>query len=477
MEDIYTQIGKFFRNLFYGPTQDALQELGVNEDIAKNIEIVIADRETMGKDSQTQKRDCTFAYTGALAENGGKNSLSFKLDEDRFVKIQLSDQTDPLINEVIINKVINSDGLNGLFSRYIDHCLYKGKQALVTKYMDITSIGEMFDKMPEPSNDPKVRKQYCALLSQLDQFVGAYIKFASTIGFTHNDMHFGNLVIHESKFKVIDYGRSCLDPTRVKGFENIVKCCCAKYGLNPEVIKGLFPTGGSSSSKRLAYFQIVDTKYGYMTDIASLCLMVLPLCGELFEWPECLMFNANTEKFKVDMSKGRNPDTATKYPNLHNGIYFLAAYISTASLGSASLGDVHIDELLSTLFWPNGMCKNTEYHKVKNQVHTLYDTLNQQSSSSGGRSRLIQKGGTPKLICKRKARLKAFSTSTNLIITDLVKHSFETLQMNLAKSMSKPCKGVGVDVGRIAAAASAAEGGKRKKNVQTKGSKINILKQ
>lgn len=475
MEDIYTDISNFFRNLFYPPVREAFKELGVDGDIANNIEIVIAAREEASINTGDIK--CTFVIPNSLTNNGGVNSMSFKLDDKQFVKIQLSDQTDPLINEVIINQIINQNSEQSqLFSKYIDHCIcteptgiYEGKQALVTEYMDITTLGEMFETMPLPSNDVKVKKQYCAFLNQLDLFVGEYMKVASTIGFTHNDMHMGNVVIHESKFKVIDYGRSCLNKDKVACFDKILRGSCAKYGLLPEKIKDLFPSPLStntpaSSSKHLAYYQIVDFNYGYMTDIASLCFMVLPNCGSLFTWPNCIEFDPMTETFTVQLDKGRNDVQSVKYKNLYEGLYFLAAYITASNVNSSRNPiSIHMDEILKTIFWINGICKNTEYHKVKGCVHKLYDDglklAKGQNSSSGGGGGKGQRGGTTSsLLCARKKRIKAYSISTNTIITGLVRQNFDLMKTNLMTT--NPCVSINH---RVREEAAAATGGRKKK--------------
>lgn len=483
MEDIYKQISVFFSNLFVNPIQGDLTQLNVDEDIATTIEIVIADR-NVSKTKICKEIICMFTPAfPILADNSGKNSMSAKINDKEFIKVQLSDQTDPLINEVIINKIINSDGSNNLFSRYLRHCIHEGKQALITEYMNITSIGVMFDRMPEPSDDQHVKNIYSAFLCQLNKFVGAYIDFSKTIGFTHNDMHFGNLVISNSEIKVIDYGRSCIDKSSTSiqsSFDKIVQDSCAIYGYNSDIVKDMFPSGDKpSSSKRLAFFQVLDFEYGYMTDIASVCLSVLPLCGSLFTWPECLKFDISSEQFTVDLSKGQNATNIHKYANLYKGVYFLAAYIAASSSSpspTTSPVTVHIDKLLQTLFWSNGMCKNTEYHKVKTIVHKNYNTIindGGSTSSSGGRVKaklplhLRHTGGTNSLpTLSRKDRIAAFQVSTNSLITELVKQSFQTIKTDLKTQFTRIPEKVAVQLlpsSNIAVAVAVASGGGNKK--------------
>lgn len=421
MDDIYTAIAMFFTDNYCRSKdrktktseQQISKENTIPEDMAAHIAIVINDE--IHAEVAAEKTICSdpdmFANI-AQSQHQGKNSMSFTYG-DKFVKVQISDQSDPLINEVIVTQILNivqRDKNRVLFSEYVDHCIYrdcknricctdvKEYETLIIKNMNITSLDSMFDNMPDPFPVVKCashQKQYEGFLKNLEHYMIQYTEVASSVGMTHNDMHHNNIVIdhNTSKFKVIDYGRSSinLDPK----YNKLVCNSCSKFGLKVDVVRKLFDK--KSSSPRLAFYQIVDYDLGYMTDIATICITVLPLCGVYFDWPSFFTFDTNTEVFTVDPFQFPSCKEKNKLSVIEKGLLFVAIYLIIANekVFNASMllqgGKVHIDTLFKTVFWSNGICKNTVYHKIMDDIKNAWN--NPSSINYGSTSRVI--GGSP----------------------------------------------------------------------------------
>lgn len=473
MEDIYTAIAMFFCEQGNSDDKKCNKKTDaiLPDDIANHIAIVINDE--IHEDKKiVDKLYCDDNDFNQIKINKspGKNSISFE-NGSKFIKIQIKDESDPLINEVIVNRILNKleTSENNIFSKYINHCIYNNQdnsilnfgigeyETLIIEKMDITSLDTMFDNMPDPFpnlNSPTEKSrfsshqnQYNALLKNIEIFVDRYIDIAKQIGLTHNDMHHNNIVFDNSnqKFKVIDYGRCSINVGNK--YNKLICESASKFGLKYDNVRPLF--NEVSDNKRLAFYQIVDYNLGYMTDIATICITALPLCGLYYKWPDYFKFNTDNEYFELDINKLPCNESIIK-DSLEKGLLFTSLYIFVANrkyYNNALLKEgnkVHIDTLFKSVFWSNGICKNTVYHKVKDDINRIWTSKNiknklneilndTQASTSGGSPVSSLESSTSGPIISIKSKddrnqwRKNLSHSMNSVIKTMIFEEFKKI--------------------------------------------------
>lgn len=216
------------------------------------------------------------------------------IDAGKFIKIQLYDFTDPLINEVAISKCISelSAQQRTIFTEYADHYVIrcdkcttiepkKDYQVLVTKALK-NPLG-LADVMRQAIS-PQV------VIKMVHNFLDKYARVAGRMQLIHNDMHLNNIVKEDGNDNliVIDYGRSFLPENVLAKFVDSTK---AKYCLDGD-FKSLI-----SENTSLKKFTVRDPTYGWMCDIATLALNTA-INYDNFPWPS--WFNLKGETFLLD---------------------------------------------------------------------------------------------------------------------------------------------------------------------------------
>jgi len=325
------------------------------------------------------------------------NCLNCVIDEI-FIKVQIKDISDPLINEVIISKILEnyefiklSATYKKIFPQYQNHCLYPYNGQLC-KLMQtvaipkIISLSEIFkNNKYKPDNMKIIFKSLCDLMT-------SYIECGKTKGITHNDLHLNNILCsrvddltNESpKFTMIDFGRSYI---KTDGYNDTTEDY-AKFGLT---LAANYPILIENS------FQIKDTELGYMCDVATLCINILPF----YTVNECwFQYDPATAEITIDIKELSKfilimNDTTLVF---HKGLaWFALAYITRHPSAKPDENNIRIfnrnDYLRTTdLLFPNGVFIPQNYLKIKEQMCQQWPNLG-STRQCGGKLKRRQRGG------------------------------------------------------------------------------------
>ena len=208
----------------------------------------------------------------------------FDNDQDPkiFTKIQIADLSDPLINEVIYTRVLGDKRkiklFNGtsIFPEYIKHGLIKiisknPLQNTLKPFLQTNVIGKgesLYNQILKTPNDNNIH-----LVNAVKTLLINYMNNAKDLGMTHNDLHLKNILAHkDGSLAMIDFGRCYINPEKLPGPEDITDAY-AKFNQMP----GVKPLVDNK-------FNIKDIEYGYMCDIATVTLNVMPF--KFYDFPE-----------------------------------------------------------------------------------------------------------------------------------------------------------------------------------------------
>jgi hypothetical protein len=240
----------------------------------------------------------------------------FPFDKEKkyFVKIQISDFADSLVDEVIITQLLNKSDTNlnnDIFPKYVDHCLYNIKQTDFYKneYEQLgteaklhilknvprrvmisevlVGITPLFDVMNDIQN-PKwfnwitIGKQASINMvnTGINELIRKYIKFGIKYNLSHNDLHTDNIVLTNNRndasleYKIIDFGRAYVSPEHLSFFKS--------PSQSPSRLEIIFDKFGMSrpvpdqSIMGFSEFQIRDENgYGCLCDASTMSLNLL----------------------------------------------------------------------------------------------------------------------------------------------------------------------------------------------------------
>lgn len=314
-----------------------------------------------------------------------------KVFGDTFIKIQLYALTDPLINEVIINKVLNGrKNSTNVFSQYLSHNLIvpthnpqKKYQMLKTKALPI-GFQPLFEFMQ--SNDPNT------VLKVVHIFLEEYTQIARSIGFVHNDMHLNNVIAVEEnsawRIKLIDYGRSFIgdigkNPENYKKLlqESFDGFCIASQNQKQTYSSIILEDG------QLNRFSIRDGGLGYMCDVSTLVLNLLVSYKnmKIVDW-----FKIEAGKIYIGV-----PTISIDNDNWFvHGLAFMAIFLRLCFFQNDDKDvdifvnkDVHIplDDVYGKYLGTNGVFKPSQYMNHMYAIHEAYSRI--AKNSSGGKRR------------------------------------------------------------------------------------------
>lgn len=199
------------------------------------------------------RKDIEIPMRGDNASNATWfNVLDHNLAPVIHVKVEFGVDGDPIINDAFIVRLLNEelkkekdDALPGHFLEYVAAFMgrktarsgkYKHSSAVCAKFVPFQTSGTvdvacLATRVVAGGKSLKdlVRAGGDVHLDALSELVDALTWAGETLGFSHNDLHAGNILWDEThgKFVVIDYGRSHVvltdDARRILGEE------CAKY--------------------------------------------------------------------------------------------------------------------------------------------------------------------------------------------------------------------------------------------------------
>jgi len=393
--------------------------------------------------------------------NNSVNSYS-GTDTAIFTKIQISDLTDPLINEVIVNKALNAfENKNEpkRFSQYKDHFLIKSLPgqppdksfyALQTEHINMLSIGNFLKNLSDPIKgieleytNPVVKK----VLAQLDKFVGYLMEVGGKIGFVHNDIHMGNVVLDTNAYmgtgrqlvyKLIDYGRSSITNYTINADD------VQKYCMTVDQVKSILNANFTTSWKR---FQVPAYGKNYMCDSASICLAICLHIGG-FPWPEwiTIKYNNNDYDITIDTNMYGEIQNYTEYKNIYKALLWMSVCIEKYLFHytkDQNIKTIKLSLLRKSLLLGNFVFNAVEFQKISDVVNTFFE-LNENLLQGGGKSikkKLNRKkkmsGGTPEnpqqpVTTSQMPPLKDFDDcmkSTNTLIGKELPPNLETLEI------------------------------------------------
>lgn len=156
--------------------------------------------------------DSTVKFKSAKKIIYTDSDISVKRDGNYVFKYKvLKDDFDENMHEIIIGMLGINHIQHDLFSKVVGGCRTKTKTVVVTSYCRGININEWLKKY---CYDEVEEDMYSHLRNIIFDVIEGLYKAFTGIGFVHNDLHTGNIIIDEDndhKPKIIDYGRGRID--------------------------------------------------------------------------------------------------------------------------------------------------------------------------------------------------------------------------------------------------------------------------
>lgn len=233
---------------------------------------------------------------------------------DTFIKIQMHDTQDPMINEVI-NAIYVAD--SDAFLQYESHCLIPyWSQGKYCKTLHMKPILRPRDGWRTLFECRKVimqgtqgwsRRDNDMLLVEIDRIIGIWKEKRVE----HNDLHLNNIYYNTvtGKMKIIDYGRMWIPRDRIP--LALVDDCKRKYGMKESeevILDKIYSDAG------LLRWQLRDSLIGHMCDMVTLIYNILRVMKDV-PWPHWFIANQSSIRYKISgvyaymLEKKRDPLT------------------------------------------------------------------------------------------------------------------------------------------------------------------------
>jgi hypothetical protein len=266
--DVYNNLINNWNNIYDNIANNEKDKL--KESVDKLItelqlnELQLNDKKQMDCQVRDDKRE-SFSSTSA--------NCIHKIEGGNFKKVQLYDLTDPLLNEVIITRVLtNLKEQNELFPRYVDHGLIKlDVDQKPLQYLTTTVLNNfvpLYDFLFNNANN-QITTEFIA---KIHTFMDNYAQVCEEIQLVHNDLHLNNIVIihnnNDYSIKLIDFGRSSID---YAGNVDIITTSFEKFCIvhNKTNFENII-----TNNKALIAYSIKGEKC-YLCDLATLSLHML----------------------------------------------------------------------------------------------------------------------------------------------------------------------------------------------------------
>jgi len=363
-------------------------------------------------------------------------------DDGNFIKVQLYDFTDPLINEVAISQCIsklNAQKRN-IFTQYVDHYVIQcdkcttispGKeyQVLVTKALK--NPKGLADVM-RSSFSPQV------IIKMVHNFLDKYARIAGSMKLIHNDMHLNNIVKEDGNDNLIaiDYGRSYLPENILTKFVDSAK---EKYCLMGDY------TSLISDNISLKKFTVRDSTYGWMCDIATLALNTA-INYDNFPWPSWFSLSASGDSIILD--KIVVDDLVSWY---YMAFAFLNIFLRhrVGNVSNLKISDIYGNHLQSNGVFSPHKYDIALFHKALRSEHFVSDgtfadildgymaRIQANPSRTGGNAKLTQIMHSLSNVNTLSIKYNGLSIKENNMLDQLSK-SCNTIQLeHISKAMSK----------------------------------------
>ncbi len=235
----------------------------------------------------------------AMASNKTSVNCVYCIDDntDTFIKIQMKDTQDPMINEVI-NAICVAD--SDAFLQYESHCLIPyWNQGTYCKTLQLKPVLRPEDGWKTLSecrksiitNQGWTKRNNDALLVEIDRIIGVWKEKRVE----HNDLHLNNVFYNtvSGKMKIIDYGRMWIPRDRIP--MALVDDCKQKYGMKDSedaVLDKIYSDSG------LLMWQMRDPQIGHMCDMVALLYNVVRVMKDV-PWPRWFVANSSNITYQT----------------------------------------------------------------------------------------------------------------------------------------------------------------------------------
>jgi hypothetical protein len=246
------------------------------------------------------------------------NCIHFMSGNNTFVKVQVSPHEDPLLNEIIITRALNSTDsavtpISTYVVKYRSHCRATVDQKhypclLLEALPNIKSLGQVIKEFLTTAGgkaSSSLMTSHPLIQTHLSKFLVSLKALSGSLKFSHNDLHHNNIVFSGDALKMIDYGRAWI------GGDTGARLQTA---LLPECARALCITDNQASIQQylhnhtgLQMFQIRNAPT-HLCDMATVCINTLIYVRD-FVWPPWLMLaqlnvSSSTTTYSKDQLTG-----------------------------------------------------------------------------------------------------------------------------------------------------------------------------
>jgi hypothetical protein len=291
--------------------------------------------------------------TPIYALNINSCNCAFILFKNYFMKVRISDNSDPLINEVIYTKILNKYDTD-LFVKYINHGIISGNcfsdinfsrykfnienlnpdiqyQFLVTSI--ISNPLTLYDCIT-PINGHYPSIMLALPIDEVNTMLDKYAKIAKPIGFMHNDLHLDNILFDKDHFKIIDFGRCFVNDEELNKYDGLLSDFSKYYTIGN--IRGIKNITHYSFDNDLRLTNSPNYEFGYLSDIAALSLNFLIRLQKSYLFPKwCkLDTNLNVINFNKATISKKEIDEIKNDPFkwLYIGLLWFTCYVNFVNL-------------------------------------------------------------------------------------------------------------------------------------------------
>lgn len=307
-------------------------------------------------------------------------NCGFKIVNDFFYKVQISEVADPLINEVVFSieltkAMTNNPNNPNIFPIYYDHFTIPGAyllnegilknktfKCLVTEAL--ANPISLEDKINNAiQNKSQNKSQYISnIISDINILMTNYKYYGETLGFIHSDLHMCNIQVNkENNYKIIDFGRCFMfDEENLKQKytnTNTNQTIFNKFNIknnldfsNPFRLVNLIDKNKESEINIKDRYIIKDIYickgYAYLCDVAQVAFGLLIDKVMLNKnWFKLINYsNCNKSYLKINLSI----IYISKFNTLDHGLLWLSCYLIASSENNYKFRN--IDKDLNNIF-------------------------------------------------------------------------------------------------------------------------------
>ena len=314
-------------------------------------------------------------------------NCGFKIIDDCFYKVQISEVADPLINEVVFIKELTNTMENAkknpdpdpdfkakygnldIFPKYIDHFFLprdtlngipeklngipqnssfinncKNFKVLVTEALtNPISLYDVIDIINKKTTSVQINYKL-AIIKKINELMHKYSYYGEKLGFIHSDLHLNNIQvekwendninesnIHEIDFKIsnlnlkiIDFGRCFIKDEEQLKINYYDTDIFTKFNIKKSL--------NFENEFRLKNINKLGDPNAYLCDVAhvALCLLINGIIPNK-DWFRINAYVKCGYYIEINLDALENPETVAKLTVLENGLIWLSSYLISCS--------------------------------------------------------------------------------------------------------------------------------------------------